>query len=95
MHAILCSRLDVVKVLPLHEVKRATAVKVVRYGYPFVRIHRIFDFPKRFANRVSDPQRSFFGGIMKRPEEIVGCVDSMAEWARHSWRRLSGDVRRT
>jgi hypothetical protein len=77
MHAVLCSGLDVVKVLPLHEVKRATAVKVVRYGYPFVRIHRIFDFSIRFANRASDSQRSFFGGIVKRPEEIAGCVDPM------------------
>jgi hypothetical protein len=51
MHAVLCSGLDVVKVLPLYEVKRATAVKVVRYGYPFVGIHRVFDFSIRFANR--------------------------------------------
>jgi hypothetical protein len=71
MHAILCSGLDVVNVLPLREVKRATAVKVVRYGYSFVRIHRIFDFSIRFANRTSDPQRSFFGGIVKRPKEIA------------------------
>ena len=49
MYAILCSGFDVVKVLPLHEVKRATAVKVVRYGNPFARIHRIFDFSIRFA----------------------------------------------
>jgi hypothetical protein len=78
MHAILCSGLDVVKVLPLHEVERATAVKVVRYGYPFVRIHRIFDFSIRFTNRASDPQRSVFSGAMQRPEEIAGCVDPMA-----------------
>ncbi len=78
MYAILCSGLDVVKVLPLHEVKRATAVKVVRYGYPFIRwIHWIFDFSIRFANRASDPQRSLFGRIVKRPEEIAGCVDPM------------------
>ncbi len=77
MYAILCSGLDVVKVLPLHEVKRATAVKVVRYGYPFVRIHRIFDFSIRFANRASDPQRGFFGGTMQSPEEVAGCVDPM------------------
>ncbi len=78
MHAILCSWFDVVKVLPLHEVKRATAVKVVRYGYSFIRINRIFDFLIRFANRPSDPQRSFVGGIVKRPEEIAGCVDPMS-----------------
>ncbi len=63
------------KVLPLHEVKRAAAVKVVRYGYPFVRIHQIFDFSIRFANRASDPQRSFFGGIVQ--SQIAGCVDPM------------------
>jgi hypothetical protein len=67
-----------VKVLPLHEVKRATVVKVVRYGYPFIRIHRIFDFSIRFANRTSDPQRGFSGGIVKRPEEIADCVDRMS-----------------
>jgi hypothetical protein len=78
MHAILCGGFDVVKVLPLHEIKRTTAVKVVRYGYLFVRIHRIFDFSIRFANRASDPQRSFFGGIVQHPEEIAGCVDPMS-----------------
>ncbi len=78
MHAILCSWFNVVKVLPLHEVKHATAVKVVRYGYPYIRIHRIFDFPIRFANRLLDPQRSFFGGIVKRPNKIAGCVDPMS-----------------
>ncbi len=90
MHIILCSGFDVVKVLPLHEVERVTAVKVVRYGYPFVRIHRIFGFSIRFANCTSDPQRGFFGGIMQSLEEVAGY-----EWARHSWRRLSGGVRRT
>ncbi len=34
MYAILCSRFDVVKVLPLHEVERATAIEMIRYGYP-------------------------------------------------------------
>ncbi len=77
MHAILCSGLDIVKVLPLHEVERVTAVKMVRYGYPFVRIHRIFDISVRFANRASDPQRGFFGGIVQRSEGIAGCVDPM------------------
>ena len=77
MHAILCSGFDVVKVLPLHEVKRATAVKVVRYGDPFVRIHRVFDFSIRFANRASDPRRGFFGGIVESPEKVAGCVDPM------------------
>ncbi len=77
MHAILCSGLDVVKVLPLHEVERATAVKVMRYGNPFVRIHRIFDFSICLANRASDPQRGFFGGIMQSPEEVASCVDPM------------------
>ncbi len=38
MHAVLCRRLDIVKVLPLHEVERATAVKMIRYGYPFGRV---------------------------------------------------------
>jgi hypothetical protein len=64
MHTVLCSGLDVVKLLPLHEVERATAVKVVRYGYPFVRIHQILDFYIRFANRASDPQKGFFGRIV-------------------------------
>ncbi len=77
MHAILCSGFDVVKVLPLHEVKRATAVKVVRYGYPFVRIHRVLDFSICLANRASDSQWSFLGGIVQHPEEIAGCVDPM------------------
>jgi hypothetical protein len=77
MHAILCSGLDVVKLLPLHEVERATAVKVVRYGNPFVRIHRIFDFSICLANRASDSQGSVLGGIVQSPEEIAGCVDPM------------------
>ena len=96
MHAVLFSGLDVVKVLPLHEVKRATAVKVVRYGNPFARIHRIFDFSIRFANRTSDPQRSFFGGIVQRLEEIVqrleeiaSCVDPMSGLYTASFTRLS------
>jgi len=35
MHAVLCSRFDVVKVLPLHEIERAATVEMIRYGYPF------------------------------------------------------------
>jgi len=63
-----------VKVLPLHEVERAAAVEMIRYGYPFAGVHRIFDLTVRFANRVSDPWRRFLDGIVKRPEEIaVGC----------------------
>jgi hypothetical protein len=62
----------------LHEVERATAVKVVRYGDSFVRIHRIFDFSIRFANRASDPQGSFLGGIVQGPEEVAGRVDPVS-----------------
>ena len=89
MHAILCSGFDVVKVLPLHEVERATAVKVVRYGDPFVRIHRIFDFSIRFANRASDPRRGFLGGIMQSPKEVAGGVDPMCGLYTASFTRLS------
>ncbi len=39
MYAILSSGFDVVKVLPLHEVERATAVEMIRDGYPFARVH--------------------------------------------------------
>ena len=55
MHAIVSSGFDVVKVLPLHEVERATAVEMIRYGYPLVRVHWIFDLTVRLANRTSDP----------------------------------------
>ena len=55
MHAIRRSGFDVVKVLPLHEVERATAVEMIRYGYPLVRVHWIFDLTVRLANRSSDP----------------------------------------
>jgi hypothetical protein len=55
MHAILSDGFDVVKVLPLHEVERATAVEMICYGYPFVRVHWIFDLTLRLANRTSDP----------------------------------------
>ena len=34
VHAILRGGFDIVKVLPLHEVERATAVEMIRYGYP-------------------------------------------------------------
>jgi hypothetical protein len=78
MHAVLCCRFDIVKVLPLHEVKRATAVKMMRYGYPFGRVRRIFDFPKHPANRTSNPQGRFFGGIEKGPEEVAACVDPVS-----------------
>ena len=55
MHAIRRSGFDVVKVLPLHEIERATAVEMIRYGYPLVRVHWIFDLTVRLANRTSDP----------------------------------------
>ena len=55
MHAIRRSGFDVVKVLPLHEVERATAVEMIRYGYPLVRVHWIFDLTVRLANHTSDP----------------------------------------
>jgi hypothetical protein len=64
MHAIVSGGLDVVKVLPLHEVERATAVEMIRYGYPFVRVQRIFDFTVRFANCTSDPWRRLLDGIV-------------------------------
>ncbi len=59
MHAILCSWFDDVKVLPLHEVERAAAVEVIRYGYPFIRVRWVFDLAVRFANRTSDPCGGF------------------------------------
>jgi hypothetical protein len=55
MHAIRRSGFDVVKVLPLHEIERATAVEMIRYGYPLVRVPWIFDLTVRLANRTSDP----------------------------------------
>jgi len=82
MHAILCSWFDVVKVLPLHEVERAAAVEVIRYGYPFAGVHRIFDLTVRFANRASDPWGRFLDGIVKRPEKTSLLV-LMPELARH------------
>ena len=64
MHAVLCCGFDIVKVLPLHEVERATAVKMIRYGYPFGRVRWIFDLSKRLANRTSNPCERFLGGIV-------------------------------
>ena len=64
MHAIVCSRFDIVKVLPLHEVERVTAVEMIRYGYPFVRVQWIFDLTVRFANCTSDPWRRLLDGIV-------------------------------
>jgi hypothetical protein len=79
VHAILHGRFDVVKVLPLHEVERATAaVEMIRYGYPFAGVNRIFDLTVRFANRASDPWRRFLGGIVKHPEEIAVGADAMS-----------------
>ena len=77
MHAIRRSGIDVVKVLPLHEVKRATAVEMIRYGYPFVGVHWIFDFTVRLTNCTSDLRGGFLGGIVKRPEEIAIGVDAV------------------
>ena len=90
MHAVLCRGFDIVKVLPLHEVERATAVKMIRYGYPFGRVHWIFDFSKRLADRTSDPRRRFFGGIVQGPKEVAGCVDPVSGLVTASfcWRRL-------
>ncbi len=81
---------DLVKILPLHEVQRATAVKMIRYGYPFGRVRWIFDFPKRLADRTSNPQRRFFSEIVKGQEEFVGCVDPVSELitASFNWRRF-------
>ncbi len=90
MHAILCRRFDIVKVLPLYEVERATAVKVIRYGYPFRRVHWVFDFSKRLADRTSNPCRRFLGGIVQGPKEVAGCVDPVSGLVTASfcWRRL-------
>jgi hypothetical protein len=90
MHAVLCCRFDIVKVLPLHEVERATAVKMILYGYPFGRVRWIFDFQKRLENRTSNPQRRFFSGIVKGPEEVAGCVDYVSGLvtAGFNWRRF-------
>ena len=78
MHAIVSRGLDVVKVLPLHEVKRATAIEMIRYGYSSVRVQWIFDFPVRFANGTSDPWRRLLDGIVQRPEEIAVGVDAVS-----------------
>ena len=78
MHAIMCSGFDIVKVLSLHEIERATAVKMIRYGYPFIRVHWIFDFAVRLTDRTSDPLRGVIGGIVKGPEEIAVGVNAMS-----------------
>ena len=78
MHAIPCSGFDVVKVLPLHEVERATTVEMICYGYPFVGVHWIFDFTVRLTNCTSDLRGGFRGGIVKRPEEFAVGVDAMS-----------------
>ena len=78
MHAVLCSRFDVVKVLPLHEIERAATVEMIRYGYPFARVRWVFSFAVRFANRTSDPCGEFLDGIVKRPEELAVCVDAVS-----------------
>ncbi len=90
MHAIPCSGFDVVKVLSLHEVERATAVKMIRYGYPFVRVHWIFDFTVRLTNCTSDLCGGFLGGIVKRPEELAVGVDAMSRFiiASLGWSRF-------
>ncbi len=86
MHAVLCSGFDVVKVLPLHEVERATAVEMIRYGYSFVRVHWVFDLTVRFTNRTSDPCEGFLGGIVKRSEEIAVCVNAVSGLIKNSLR---------
>ncbi len=50
---------------------------MIRYGYPFAGVHRIFDLTVRFANRASDPWRRFLRGIVKHPEEIAVGADAM------------------
>ncbi len=89
VHAILYGGFDVVKVLPLHEVERATAVEMIRYGYPFAGVHRIFDLTVRFANRASDPWSRFLDGIVKHPEEITVGVDAMSWLVTASFTRVS------
>ncbi len=86
MHAILCSGFDVVKVLPLHEVERATAVEMIHYGYPFVRVRWVFELAVRFTNRTSDPCGGFLGGIVKRSEELAVCVDAVSGLIKSSSR---------
>ena len=78
MHAILRGGFDIVKVSPLHEVERAAAVEMIRYGYPFAWVNRIFDLTVRFANRASDPWRRFLGGIVKHPKDIAIGADAMS-----------------
>ena len=78
MHAVLRGGFDIVKVLPLHEVERAAAVEVIRYGYPFAGVHRIFDLTVRFANRASDPWGRFFGRIVEHPEEVAVGANAMS-----------------
>ncbi len=86
MHAILCNRFDVVKVLPLHEVERAAAVEMIRYGYPFVRVCWVFDLAVRFANRTSDPYGGFLDEVMKRSKELAVCVDTVSGLIKNSLR---------
>jgi hypothetical protein len=88
MHAILCSGFDDVKVLPLHEVERAAAVEMIRYGYPFVRVRWVFDLAVRFANCTSDPCEGFLDGVMKRSEEFAVCVDPICGLYTTSFTRL-------
>jgi hypothetical protein len=78
MHAMMCSGFDIVEVLPLHEIERATTVEMIRYGYPFIRVHWIFDLAVRLTDRPSDPLRGVIGGIVKGPEEIAVGVDAMS-----------------
>ena len=66
------------KVLPLHEVERAAAVEMIRYGYPFAGVHRIFDLTVRFANRASDPWGRFLGRIVKHSEEVAVGANAMS-----------------
>jgi hypothetical protein len=75
-----------VKVLPLHEVERAAAVEMIRYSYPFVRVHWVFDLTVRFTNRASDPCGVFLDGIVKHPEEIAVCVDAVSGLIKNSSR---------
>ena len=49
---------------------------MIRYGYPFAGVHRIFDLTVRFANRASDLWGRFLGRIVEHPEEVAVGVDA-------------------
>ena len=57
---------------------------MIRYGYPFVGVHWIFDFAVRLTDRTFDPLRGVIGGIVKGPEEIAVGVDAMSRLITNS-----------